>query len=138
VQRLKMMSSLATSVPSQLALAEYMEEGGLDRHLRSLRLSLASNLAQVRMQVLRHFPKGTRVSQPQGGYFLWVQLPEQVDTLKLHKAALKRGISTAPGVLFSADMRFRHSLRLNGGHPGDARVAEAIRVLGGLAQVTAA
>ena len=36
--------------------------------------------------VLRHFPPGTRVSQPQGGYFLWVQLPDPVDTLALHRA----------------------------------------------------
>lgn len=133
VQRLKMMSSLATSVPSQLALAEYLEEGGFDRHLRRLRLALARNLAAVRQLVLRHFPPGTRVSQPQGGYFLWVQLPAQVDTLRLHRAALSQGLSVAPGVLFSADMRFRHALRLNGGHPDDPRVPEAIRALGAMA-----
>lgn len=133
VQRLKMMSSLATSVPSQLALAEYLEEGGFDRHLRRLRLALARNLAAVRQLVLRHFPPGTRVSQPQGGYFLWVQLPAQVDTLRLHRAALSQGLSVAPGELFSADMRFRHALRLNGGHPDDPRVPEAIRALGAMA-----
>ncbi|HYR26110.1 MAG TPA: PLP-dependent aminotransferase family protein [Aquabacterium sp.] len=136
VQRLKMMSSLATSVPSQLALAEYLEEGGFERHLRRLRLALARNLAAVRQLVLRHFPPGTRVSQPQGGYFLWVQLPAQVDTLRLHRAALSQGLSVAPGVLFSADMRFRHALRLNGGHPDDPRVPEAIRALGAMAAHT--
>ncbi|WP_290902983.1 PLP-dependent aminotransferase family protein [Aquabacterium sp.] len=134
VQRLKMMSSLATAVPSQLALAAYMEEGGLDRHLRQLRLTLARNLARVRQWVLRHFPPGTRVSQPQGGYFLWVQLPDPVDTLALHRAALAQGISVAPGAIFSADMRFQNSLRLNAGHPDDPRVEGAIRVLGALAR----
>jgi DNA-binding transcriptional MocR family regulator len=133
VQRLKMMSSLATSVPSQLAIAAYLEEGGLDLHLRRLRLALATSLAHLRQLVLRHFPQGTRVSQPQGGYFLWVQLPAHVDTLVLHRAALAQGISVAPGCLFSADMRFRHALRLNGGHPGDARVPDAIKQLGALA-----
>ncbi|WP_306566479.1 PLP-dependent aminotransferase family protein [Aquabacterium sp.] len=133
VQRLKMMSSLATSVPSQMALAEYLEEGGFDRHLRRLRLSLANNLAKVRLMVLKYFPPGTRVSQPQGGYFLWIQLPEHVDTLKLHRAALSQGISIAPGLLFSADMRFRNSLRLNGGHPNEPNMVDAIRTLGVLA-----
>ena len=130
VQRLKMMSSLATAVPSQLALAEFIEQGGLDRHLRQLRLTLGANLAAVREMVLRHFPAGTRVSQPQGGYFLWLQLPESVDALALHQRALAQGISTAPGVLFSADRRFGHALRLNAGHPEDRRVARAIRLLG--------
>src|SRR3989344_3425502 len=130
VHKLKMMSSLATSVPSQLALAEYLEEGGYDRHLRQLRLTLANSLAQLRQLVLRHFPAGTRVSQPEGGYFLWVQCPEQVDTLALHHQALAHGISIAPGALFSADQRFRSAMRLNGGHPHDARIAQAVRWLG--------
>jgi DNA-binding transcriptional MocR family regulator len=133
VQKLKMMISLATSVPSQLALAEYLEEGGYDRHLRQLRNTLADSLHQLRTAVLRHFPKGTRVSRPAGGYFLWVQLPEGVDTLALHRHALAHGISTAPGALFSADQRFRSALRLNGGHPHDARVLAAVKVLGRLA-----
>ena len=133
VQKLKMMSSLATSVPSQLALAEYLEEGGYDRHLRQLRKTLADSLHQLRSAVLEYFPKGTRVSRPVGGYFLWLQLPEGVDTLSLHRRALVQGISTAPDSLFSADQRFRSALRLNGGHPHDARVLEAVKVLGRMA-----
>jgi DNA-binding transcriptional MocR family regulator len=132
VQRLKMMSSLATSVPSQLALAEYLEQGGYERHLRQLRQALGDSMARTRLWVQRHFPPATRVSQPDGGYFLWVQLPTSVDTLALHRAALHHGISTAPGVLFSADRRFRHAIRLNVGHPADARIEGAIATLGRL------
>jgi len=133
VQRLKMMSSLATAVPSQLALAEYLEQGGYERHLRSLRQALAASMARARALVLRHFPTGTRVSQPDGGYFLWLQLPAEVDTLALHREALEAGISTAPGQLFSADRRFRQALRLNVGHPDDARVEPAIAKLAQMA-----
>ena len=132
VEKLKMMSSLTTSVPAQLALAEYLEEGGYDRHLRQLRKTLAQSLGQLRHCVLKHFPKGTRVSRPTGGYFLWVQLPEGIDTLHVYRAALARGISVAPGAVFSADQRFRSALRLNGGHPQDPRVPDAIKVLGQL------
>ena len=128
--KLKMMSSLATSVPSQLAVAEYLEEGGYDRHLRQLRKVLADSLGRLRQLVLRHFPKGTRVSRPAGGYFLWVQLPEGADTLALHREALAHGISIAPGALFSADQRFRSAMRLNGGHPQDPRIEAAVRWLG--------
>lgn len=134
VQRLKMMSSLATAVPSQLAIAEYLEQGGYERHLRQLRQALSSSMAQARALVQRHFPQGTRVSEPAGGYFLWLQLPESVDTLWLHQQVLAQGISTAPGVLFSADRRFRHALRLNVGHPDDPRIADAIHAVGSLAR----
>lgn len=133
VQRLKMMSSLATSLPPQLAIADYLAQGGYDRHLRQLRAALATEQQRARRLIERHFPAGTRVTRPAGGYFLWLELPVRVDALELHHRAMALGISTAPGVLFSADRRFVHHLRLNVGHPGDARVDEALRRLGELA-----
>jgi DNA-binding transcriptional MocR family regulator len=137
VQRLKMMSSLATSLPPQLAIADYLAQGGYDRHLRRLREALAAEQQRVRRLVLRHFPARTRVTQPRGGYFLWLELPPSVDALALHHRAMAQGISTAPGVLFSADRRFTHHLRLNVGHPGDPRIDGAIRTLGELAAALA-
>ena len=83
--------------------------------------------------VERHFPAGTRVTRPLGGYFLWLELPPTVNALALHHRARARNISTAPGVLFSADRRFTHHLRLNVGHPGDPRFDAALRLLGELA-----
>lgn len=133
VQRLKMMSSLATSQAPQLAIADYLSQGGYDRHLRRLRSELAAEQQRVRRLVLRHFPPKTRVTQPRGGYFLWLELPPTVDALALHHQAMATGISTAPGVLFSADRRFTHHIRLNAGNPGDPRIDSAVRALGEMA-----
>ncbi len=133
VQRLKMMSSLATALPPQLAIADYLAQGGYDRHLRQLRAALSAEQQRARRLIERHFPAGTRVTRPAGGYFLWLELPPRINALDLHRQAMAHGISTAPGVLFSADQRFVHHLRLNVGHPGDARVDEALRRLGALA-----
>jgi DNA-binding transcriptional MocR family regulator len=133
VERLKMMSSLATALPPQLAVADYLAQGGYDRHLRGLREALAAQQLRARRLVERHFPTGTRVTRPQGGYFLWLELPLAVDAIALHHRAREHGISTAPGALFSADRRFTHHLRLNVGHPGDPRFDGAMRRLGELA-----
>ncbi|GAP36169.1 aminotransferase-like domain-containing protein [Piscinibacter sakaiensis] len=138
VQRLKMMSSLATALPPQLAIADYLAQGGYDRHLRQLRAALADEQQRVLRLVERHFPARTRVTRPAGGYFLWLELPPAVDALALHQRAMAEGISTAPGVLFSADRRFTHHLRLNTGHPGDTRIDGALRRLGALASAAAA
>ena len=62
--------------------------------------------------IARYFPAQTRVSQPAGGYFLWLELPEQTDSLKLFQMALAQGISIAPGPIFSATQRFRNCIRL--------------------------
>lgn len=129
VARLKMMSSLATSLPAQRALAEYLAQGGYDRHLRHLRQALAESQRRAWAVIEQHFPAGTHLTRPQGGYFLWLELPPSVDALALHRQALRHGISTAPGVLFSADARFTHHLRLNVGHPGDARIEPALQWL---------
>ncbi|MGR6806571.1 aminotransferase-like domain-containing protein [Sphaerotilus natans] len=137
LRRLKTLTSLATAVPSQLAIAEYLAQGGFDRHLRGLRRQLAAQQARMHALVEAHFPAGTRLARPQGGYFLWVELPEGGDALALHAQATALGISLAPGALFSAsgaDRRLRRSLRLNFGHaPGDARIAPALAALGRLA-----
>ena len=88
VERLKMMTSLATAIPPQLALADYLAQGGYDRHLRRLREALAAQRTHALKLVERHFPAGTRVTRPEGGYFLWLELPPQVDALALHQAGV--------------------------------------------------
>ena len=133
VQRLKLMTTLSAATPSQQALSEYLAQGGYDRHLRALRRSLEQQQAIALAAVAQHFPPGTRVSRPEGGYFLWVELPPQVNALELHRLALQQGISLAPGQIFSADQRFAHCVRINYGHPAQGRLAAALTTVGQLA-----
>lgn len=132
VERLKFMTSLASNIPTQIALADYLQQGGFEPHLRRLRRALADQQAQLMDAVARHFPAETRVSRPEGGYFLWLELPEGTDTLALHRRALAQGISIAPGPIFSAKREYRHCLRLNSGHPWDGRFEAAVAALGRL------
>ncbi|MCE3263620.1 MAG: GntR family transcriptional regulator [Pseudoduganella sp.] len=138
VERLKLTTSLAAAMPSQLALAQYLGQGGYERHLRQLRSALAGQQQRMLAAVAAHFPPGTRVTQPQGGYFLWVVLPEAVDALALHGQALAQGISIAPGPMFSAKRAFRNCIRLNYGHAWDARQEAAVATLGALARAACA
>ena len=132
IQRQKLSLSLATTVPVQIALAEYLKHGGLENHLRHLRQTLALQEVEMVQAVERHFPTGTKLARPQGGYFLWLELPPHVDTLLLHQQALEHGISIAPGPIFSAKREFKHYLRLNFGHPDPQRLDAAMATLGEL------
>lgn len=134
VQRLKLSTTLSASGPAQGALAEYLEHGGYDRHLRKLRDVFAAQQEQMVDAIARHFPSGTRVTRPQGGFFLWLELPTDVDAMGLHQRALERGISVAPGPIFSASGQFRNALRLNYGHPWNESLENAVRELGALAR----
>lgn len=132
VQRQKYSTSLATAVPTQIALAEYLKQGGFENHLRQLRRQLATQEAQLIAGIEEHFPAGIRLARPEGGYFVWLELPRQVDTLRLHAEALSRAISIAPGPIFSAKREFSNYLRLNFGHPATPRQRDALITLGRL------
>jgi DNA-binding transcriptional MocR family regulator len=82
----------------------------------------------------RAFPRGTRVSQPAGGFVLWVELPRPLKTRALLEEALEHGICFAPGDVFSASNRYTHCLRVSCGHRWDARIEAAVELLGGLAK----
>ncbi|MDQ7956113.1 MAG: PLP-dependent aminotransferase family protein [Pseudomonadota bacterium] len=133
VERLRLMSSLSPALPSQQAVAAYLAEGGYDRHLRRLRRALSESRRAMLAAVRQHFPVGTRVHEPQGGYFLWVELPSSVDALELHRRARAQGIGLAPGPLFSPAAGFAHCIRLNHGHADDPRIDGAVQTLGALA-----
>ena len=135
IQRQKLSTSLATTVPVQIAMADYLRQGGYENHLRHLRRSLAAQEAALVAAVEAHFPEGTRLARPRGGYFLWLELPRRVDALALHRQALAQGISIAPGPIFSAKREFGHCIRLNFGHSVDARSLEAAATLGRLLAV---
>jgi DNA-binding transcriptional MocR family regulator len=130
VERLKLTTTLSTSVPAQIALASYLKKGGYDRHLRNLRHTLLLQQLRFVEAVERNFPEGTRLTTPGGGYFLWVKLPDGVNSLELHRAALKAGISIAPGPIFSAQRGFTDYVRLNYGHLWNEEMEAAIATLG--------
>mgnify|MGYP003638770559 FL=1 len=130
ISRLKLMTTISPSVPAQAALADYLQHGGYDRHLRKLRHALEAQQASMLASAARHFPASSKVTRPSGGYFLWFEFPQQVDALRLFQLALAQGISLAPGPIFSATRRFGHCARLNYGHPWDAQSEQAMVVLG--------
>lgn len=133
VERHKYITSVAAPTPNQMAVAAYLESGGFDRHLRRLRSSYRGLVTRMSAAVADHFPVGTRMTRPQGGHVLWVEMPKGVDSLALYDRALSHGISLAPGPLFSACCDYRNFIRLNCAVPWSDVVEGAIRTLGSLA-----
>ncbi|WP_186231816.1 PLP-dependent aminotransferase family protein [Burkholderia gladioli] len=132
VQRLKLMTTISASIPVQAGLADYLEHGGYDRHLRRLRAALAAQLEALARAIARWLPREVRWTRPQGGYFVWIELPAEIDAMALHARALARGVGLAPGPIFSASHAFANCIRLNFGHPWSDELERAIRTLGEL------
>lgn len=132
IKRQRLMTTIAPSIPAQAALADYLQHGGYDRHLRVLRQTLQRQQEHMLAAIARYFPSETRVTRPSGGYFLWLELPPSVDALQLFRMAMSQGISLAPGPIFSATQGFAHCIRLNHGHPWTEQHEAAMALLGRL------
>jgi DNA-binding transcriptional MocR family regulator len=131
VEWLKYTTNIGGAMLPQLAIAEFLASAGYDHHLRRIRRVYALHVAQMAQAVIRHFPEGTRLTRPQGGFTLWVQMPERVDSLMLYRQALRSGITLTPGHIFSASQRFRNFIRLNAAFwsPREERAIETLGIL---------
>jgi len=134
VAQLKAVFNIATASPNQLAIAEFLTNGGYDHHLRKLRRVYSRQTHQLRDAIGRYFPPGTRVSRPEGGYILWVELPQGYDAFRLYELALQEGISIAPGRIFTLGDKFGNCLRLKAAFWSE-RTEQALETLGGLAEM---
>lgn len=130
VKHLKLISTLTTPFINQIAVARFLEGGAMDRHLRRLRSTLSTQVAQVADHVLQAFPEGTAISRPKGGFFLWVQLPEGVDALELFNMAAEDGIHIVPGQVFCPHGNITNRIRLSCAQPSDHRIRSGIARLG--------
>ncbi|MGD2178417.1 MAG: PLP-dependent aminotransferase family protein [Anaerolineae bacterium] len=129
VEWLKYTSSLASPTLSEYTVAEFMASGGYAPYLRRIRRTYERHVAAMSQAVRRHFPEQTKLTRPAGGFLLWVELPDSVDSLVLYKRALEAGIAITPGYLFSATNQYDHFIRLNAANWSDQAEA-AIERLG--------
>ncbi|MES2830509.1 MAG: PLP-dependent aminotransferase family protein [Pseudomonadota bacterium] len=126
---LKTVSSGATSHLSQAVVADFIGSSRFDNHLRKIRRLMAQRIATMRQAVVEAFPGECLVSEPQGGFVLWVTLPPDVDVLALHREALAQRIAFMPGPLFSASGQLGHHLRLNCVHANEPGAVAAMAML---------
>ena len=129
-RNLKSTSSGATATVPQLALADYVANGGYDHHLRALRQALKRQVEQVSQAVAETFPAETKLTRPSGGFVLWVELQARVDALQIYRRAREEKISIAPGPLFSPSQGYRNFIRLSCAQPWSPPLERAIGVLG--------
>jgi len=133
IRMLKFVASGGQNELVELAIAELLESGGYERSLRQLRRRFASHVEAAHAVIGESFPRGTRVTRPAGAYILWVEFPKSCDALQLFERLLERGITVAPGPMFSATQRYRNCIRVSLGQPWSERHERALREVGRVA-----
>jgi 2-aminoadipate transaminase len=113
----------------QMVLAEFCTSH-FDEHVPKLTRGLRAKLETLMDALAEQFGTAAEFDDPKGGIFLWVKLPDAVDTQKLAQAALAAGVSINPGFKWSPDKPYGKSrLRLCFGNPSHAEIREGIAVL---------
>ena len=113
----------------QMVLAEYCAPH-FDTHVPSLRRGLRAKLDTLMEALNEQFGTSAEFDAPPGGIFLWVKLPDHVDTLKLYQAALAAGVSINPGPEWSTDKAYAGCrLRLCFASPTHQQIRDGIATL---------
>jgi len=125
--RAKQAVDLHTSSFSQRLVCSYVTQTGvLEGHIA--RLCAAYSLRRTAMlnALERAFPPGCTWTRPDGGLFVWAELPAPVDTEELLREAVRRGVTFVPGAAFWVGRSVRNTLRLNFSNASEGRIAEGI------------
>ncbi|SMD14581.1 aminotransferase-like domain-containing protein [Pedobacter nyackensis] len=130
--RQKFLQTISTPTLYQEVIADFLEHGRYDHHLRTLRTKLYTNCLQFQRAIEDYFPHNTKISQPQGGFMLWLELDKKIDTAKLYDIAIKQKISFAPGRMFSLHNQYNNCMRLNYGLEWNQKLDFDLKRLGNI------
>ncbi len=127
----KQSADVCANVLGQRIAHEYIVRGHIDPQIEKIK-ALYSRKMDLMLDGMEEFmPEGISWTKPEGGMFLWVDLPEGMDSSELLKKALKKRVAFVTGKAFFADPKEgTGSLRLNFTHPSDQMITEGLRRLG--------
>ncbi len=132
VTRIKLMHTVTGNTLTQAAMAHFLSIGRYEYHLKNLRKVLHTQCLRYMQGIIDHFPVNTRVSRPQGGFVLWVQLDKKVNSYLLYQQAMKHNIAISPGQIFSVQGTYSNCLRISYSNPWNEKTEEGVRTLGNL------
>ena len=108
----KQSTDVHTANLNQAIVDQYIRRGLLPDHIRSICRGYGAKMRQM-LEYLERFSEGVRFTHPQGGLFIWVEMPEGTDTIQMLKKAVDRKVAYVPGTSFCADGGHLNTLRLN-------------------------
>lgn len=131
-------TNLHVSTFTQMVVHEVIRKGFLGEHIQLIRKVYGERRHIMTDAMAEHFPKGVKWTSPQGGLFLWVTVPEHVDTRDLLKEAVKHNVAFVPGTFFFPHGGGLNTMRLNFSNAQPDQIREGIKRLGATLKEVAA
>ena len=123
---------LCPPVFDQYMAAEFMGSGALDRNLEKTIAEYRRRRDRMVSLLEKYMPEGVRWTYPEGGLFLWLTLPETIDTVALYDQALSAGVAYVAGSFFYVDGSHRNTMRLNFSFVAEEKMEPGIKLLANL------
>ena len=132
VKQMKRIQNISCPTLTQAAIAHFLKHGRYEYHLKNLRKALHTQSLRYVQAIIKYFPPDTKVSRPQGGFILWLELNKKINAFRLRSIAMEHKISIVPGKIFSSGTNYTNCIRLSFGKPWSKEVDEGLMMLGKL------
>ncbi|AEH25328.1 aminotransferase-like domain-containing protein [Pyrococcus yayanosii] len=120
---------LCTNAFGQVVAWRYLDGGHLERHIPKI-IEFYKPRRDAMLDALeRYMPEGVRWTRPEGGMFVWVTLPENINATAMLERAVAKGVAYVPGEAFYAHRDVKNTMRLNFTYVDEAQIEEGIKRL---------
>jgi 2-aminoadipate transaminase len=126
----KQAADLHTSTLNQHIMHAFVTMFDVDEHIAKIRERYGAQRQAMLDAVAEHFPAEASITHPEGGMFLWVELPRGLSSMALFDEAIKHDVAFVPGTPFYAGKSGENTLRLNFSNADEATIAEGVARLG--------
>jgi 2-aminoadipate transaminase len=122
-------ADLCTNMLVQFIAKEYVESGLIEKQIPKIR-RMYKRKRNIMLKALKeNFPEGSSWTKPGGGMFIWVTLPEKIDTKEMFTEAVKAKVAYVHGAAFCTDGKGQNTMRLNFSNTDDDKIEEGIKRL---------
>ncbi|ADL53879.1 PLP-dependent aminotransferase family protein [Clostridium cellulovorans] len=126
----KQSTDLHSDIFAQMVTAKYMELFNIDDHIEKIKATYRHRRELMIECIQKEFPDGTKHTLPEGGLFMWVELPKGIKAKEVFQVALEKNVAFVPGDSFFPNGGCENTFRLNYSNMPDERIVEGIRRLG--------
>ena len=125
--RCKEDGDLQTSTISQLEVSRYLDECDVDAHVLEIRALYKKRRDLMLKTIEEEFPEGVKWTHPEGGLFMWVTVPESINTTEMMKKCVDNNVAYVPGVAFYPGRTKTNNFRLNYSNMDEERIVIGIQ-----------